>query len=74
MVKFDVFLRVNAKLNYDDRHILLQSFSTEEEAEAFCQSVRKSFLPCEDLQCQHRKPYSQLVEAIPLLIMKREEN
>lgn len=71
MVKFDVFLRVNLKYS---RHILLHSFDTEEEAEAFCQSVRKSFLPCEDLQCQHRKPYSQLVEAIPLLIMKREEN
>lgn len=74
MATFDVYLRVDSKLNYGDRHIFLQTFDSEEKAIAFCQSVRKSFLPCEDLQCQHRKPYSQLVEAIPLFIMKRGEN
>lgn len=74
MVKFDVFLRVNAKLNYDDRHILLQSFSTEEEAEALCQSIRQSFLTCEDLKCGNRTPCYQARESIPFVIIKREED
>lgn len=74
MAKYDVFLRVNAKLNYDDRHILLQSFGTEEEAEALCQSIRQSFLTCEDLKCGNRIPYYQARESIPFVIIEREED
>ena len=74
MEKFDVYLRVDARLNYNERHIFLQSFDEEEKAIAFCQSLEQNFYICDKLQCAYRTPKYQPCEAVPLFIRKREED
>lgn len=74
MAKYDVVLRVDPRLNYGSRHIFLQTFDTLEEAEALCRSIERYFLKCDDLQCKNRIPCYEACEALPWLIITREED